>query len=84
MRELRHGCAGRSAVGEAEHARKFADIRLRETGLLERSDDRKLRCSLRTGPKVRRVVGILAIGDGGEAARACQLVKAQEQFRFAE
>ena len=50
--------------------RQLADLVLGQPGLVERADDAELARRLAAGTVVAAVVGVAAVDDGGEAARA--------------
>ena len=59
---------------QAGLARQRADVVLGQPGLVERADDAELARGAAAGTVVAAVVGVVAVGDGGEAALAGQRV----------
>ena len=86
MRDARTQARLRGRVGrrQTELARQLADFRLGQPGFLERGDDREFLRRLPAGTDLPGVVGVLAVGDGGEPAFARHLVEAVEKLRLAK
>ena len=69
---------------QSELTRELPDFGLRQSGLLQRSNDRELGRRHGSGPQVGRIVGILSVGDGHKPSLLGDLIHPAEKLRLAE